>query len=95
MTGPVLESSAATAPATSVTFFDAECTAATHRLADIARVTPLEPQPAAVRRHLHQVWFKREDPQVGRSYKLRGAFNLLAQLDPDERRSVVVGWCDA
>ena len=31
------------------------------------------------------MWLKREDLQVGRSYKLRGAYNLLAQLGPAER----------
>ncbi|KAA1424663.1 threonine ammonia-lyase IlvA [Mumia zhuanghuii] len=32
-----------------------------------------------------QVWLKREDLQVVRSYKLRGAFHMIARLDPDER----------
>jgi threonine dehydratase len=37
-----------------------------------------------------QVWLKREDLQVGRSYKLRGAYNLLAQLGPAERAAGAV-----
>jgi threonine dehydratase len=36
------------------------------------------------------VWLKREDLQVGRSYKLRGAYNLLAQLDDAERAAGAV-----
>jgi len=28
-----------------------------------------------------QVWFKREDLQVGRSYKVRGAYNTIGQLE--------------
>src|SRR4029077_2695385 len=33
---------------------------------------------------------KREDLQVVRSYKLRGAFNVMAQLSPEERAAGVV-----
>ena len=36
------------------------------------------------------MWLKREDLQVGRSYKLRGAYNLLAQLDAAERAAGAV-----
>ncbi|WP_370616817.1 threonine ammonia-lyase IlvA [Mumia sp. Pv 4-285] len=32
-----------------------------------------------------QVWLKREDLQVVRSYKLRGAFHMIARLDPEVR----------
>jgi threonine dehydratase len=69
----------------SSTSFADECAAAAARLDGVARVTPLEPNPRlsdAVGAH---VWLKREDLQVGRSYKLRGAYNLLAQLGPAER----------
>ncbi len=37
-----------------------------------------------------QVYLKREDLQVVRSYKLRGAYNLLMQLTPDELAAGVV-----
>jgi threonine dehydratase len=36
------------------------------------------------------VWLKREDLQLGRSYKLRGAYNLLSQLEPAERAAGAV-----
>ena len=37
-----------------------------------------------------EVWLKREDLQVVRSYKLRGAYNLIAQLTDAERAQGVV-----
>ncbi len=70
--------------ASALSFAD-ECAAAAGRLAGVARTTPLEPNPRLSAATGAQVWLKREDLQVGRSYKLRGAFNLLAQLDADER----------
>ena len=36
------------------------------------------------------VYLKREDLQPVRSYKLRGAYNLMAQLDPEQRSAGVV-----
>ena len=36
------------------------------------------------------VWLKREDLQVGRSYKIRGAYNMIAELDDAERAAGVV-----
>jgi threonine dehydratase len=70
--------------------FAAECAAAVARLAGVARVTPLEPNPRLTSAIGAQVLLKREDLQIGRSYKLRGAFNLLAQLDPAERAAGAV-----
>lgn len=37
-----------------------------------------------------EVWLKREDLQPVRSYKIRGAYNLIAQLDADARARGVV-----
>jgi threonine dehydratase len=36
------------------------------------------------------VWLKREDLQVGRSYKVRGAYNLVSSVSQDERERGVV-----
>ena len=36
------------------------------------------------------VWLKREDLQIGRSYKVRGAYNLISSMNADERRRGVV-----
>ena len=73
-----------------VSSFTAECAAAAQRLRGVARVTPLEPSPRLSAITGAQVWFKREDLQLGRSYKLRGAFNLLSQLAPEDRAAGAV-----
>jgi threonine dehydratase len=36
------------------------------------------------------VWLKREDLQIGRSYKVRGAYNLISSMGPEERERGVV-----
>jgi threonine dehydratase len=82
--------SVATTPATSAASFAAECAAAAQRLAGVARVTPLELNARLSAATGAHVWLKREDLQVGRSYKLRGAYNLLAQLHDDERAAGAV-----
>jgi threonine dehydratase len=64
--------------------------AAAERLRGVARTTPLEPNARLSAITGAQVWLKREDLQVGRSYKLRGAYNLLAQLGPAERAAGAV-----
>lgn len=63
---------------------------AAERLAGVARRTPLEPSPRLSERCGAQVWLKREDLQVGRSYKVRGAYNLISQLEPQTRAAGVV-----
>jgi threonine dehydratase len=77
-------------PGTSTTAFAAECEAAAERLAGIARLTPLEPSARLSAATGAHIWFKREDLQVGRSYKVRGAYNLISQLDAAERTAGVV-----
>jgi threonine dehydratase len=72
------------------TSFAAECAAVAERLAGVARITPLEHNARLSAATGARVWLKREDLQVGRSYKLRGAYNLLAQLEPDEREAGAV-----
>jgi threonine dehydratase len=64
--------------------------AAAARLAGVAVRTPLQLNERLSAATGVQVFLKREDLQVGRSYKLRGAYNLLAQLDPDERAAGAV-----
>jgi threonine dehydratase len=70
--------------------FTDECAAAAGRLDGVARRTPLEPNARLSAVTGAHVWLKREDLQVGRSYKLRGAYNLLAQLDADVRSAGAV-----
>jgi threonine dehydratase len=51
------------------------------RLAGVVRRTPLERSERLSALVGAEVWQKREDLQPVRSYKLRGAYNLMAQLD--------------
>jgi threonine dehydratase len=55
------------------------------RLSGVAVTTPLQSCERLCELTGARVWLKREDLQVGRSYKLRGAYNLLAGLADDER----------
>lgn len=52
---------------------------------DIARNTPLEAAPVISKRLANTVWLKREDLQPVFSFKLRGAYNRMRLLTPDER----------
>ncbi|TWP51024.1 threonine ammonia-lyase IlvA [Lentzea tibetensis] len=61
--------------------FEDEVAAAAARLAGVARTTPLEVNQRLSEATGARVWLKREDLQVGRSYKLRGAYNLLSQVE--------------
>src|SRR6201991_1455627 len=51
------------------------------RLAGVATRTPLERNERLSALVGGEVWLKREDLQPVRSYKLRGAYNLIAQHD--------------
>jgi threonine dehydratase len=64
--------------------------AAAERLAQVVVQTPLQPNERLSQRTGAQVWLKREDLQPVRSYKIRGAHNLISQLDQRERDSGVV-----
>ncbi|TCO47890.1 L-threonine ammonia-lyase [Kribbella antiqua] len=70
---------------------DAEAVeAAVKRLDGVAVRTPLQRNLRLSERTGAQVWLKREDLQIGRSYKLRGAYNLIAQLDDAAKAAGVV-----
>src|SRR6476660_8636890 len=68
----------------------ADIDAAARRLHGIAAVTPLEECQRLSAQTGLTVLLKREDLQVVRSYKVRGAYNLMAQLTPAERGAGVV-----
>ncbi|HEY5878708.1 MAG TPA: threonine ammonia-lyase IlvA [Nakamurella sp.] len=68
----------------------ADIDAAARRLHGIAAVTPLEECPRLSAENGVTVLLKREDLQVVRSYKVRGAYNLMAQLTPSEQAAGVV-----
>ena len=60
------------------------------RLASVVRRTPLERSDRLSLALGVPVLLKREDMQVGRSYKVRGAYNLISSLTDDERHRGVV-----
>ncbi|GAA1160378.1 threonine ammonia-lyase IlvA [Kribbella jejuensis] len=64
--------------------------AAIKRLDGVAVRTPLQRNLRLSERTGAEVWLKREDLQIGRSYKLRGAYNLIAQLDDAAKAAGVV-----
>jgi len=64
--------------------------AAGRRLSAVLTPTPLQSNVRLSERIGGQVWLKREDLQVVRSYKVRGAYNLIAQLDDVARDAGVV-----
>ncbi len=56
---------------------------AAERLRKVARHTPLQQNLNLSDRYGANIFLKREDLQIVRSYKIRGAYNKMAQLDPD------------
>ena len=60
------------------------------RVYDVARETPLDHAPNLSRRLNNTVWLKREDLQPVFSFKLRGAYNRMAQLSTDELKRGVI-----
>ena len=62
----------------------------TARVYDVARESELEPAPALSRRLGHRVLLKREDNQPVFSFKLRGAYNKMVQLDACARARGVI-----
>ena len=56
------------------------------RVYDVARQTPLEPARLLSQRTGHDVFLKREDLQPIFTYKIRGAYNRIAHLSPEERQ---------
>jgi threonine dehydratase len=68
----------------------AEVEAAARRLAGVAERTPLQRNARLSQATGADVWLKREDLQVGRSYKIRGAYNTISQLDAARQAAGVV-----
>ena len=62
----------------------------TARVYDVALESALEPAKALSRRLHNQVLLKREDQQPVFSFKLRGAYNKMAQLTPQQLKKGVI-----
>jgi threonine dehydratase len=64
--------------------------AAANRLKDTAFHTPLEFNARLSEKHEAEIYLKREDKQLVRSYKLRGAFNMMCQIPTEVIKNGVV-----
>ena len=63
---------------------------AAERLRKVVTRTPLQYNHRLSRKYNCQVWLKREDLQVVRSYKLRGAYNMMSTLPKEDLEKGVV-----
>ncbi len=63
---------------------------AANRLRGVATHTPLQENPNLSERYEANIFLKREDLQVVRSYKIRGAYNKMASLPPEALAKGVV-----
>jgi len=66
----------------------------TARVYDVALDTPLQPAHTMSSRTNHEILFKREDLQPVFSFKIRGAYNCLANLSETQQKAGVVA-CSA
>ena len=62
----------------------------TARVYDVAVESPLELAPMLSQRYGNQIYFKREDVQSVFSFKLRGAYNKMANLPPAQMKRGVI-----
>jgi threonine dehydratase len=63
---------------------------AAERLKNVVSRTPLTFNHNLSRKYQCKVWLKREDLQVVRSYKLRGAYNMMSSLPAEQLQKGVV-----
>src|SRR2546422_8855012 len=63
---------------------------AEQRLEGIASTTPLQPSIRLSEQYGATILIKREDMQAVRSFKIRGAYNKIASLSPEDRTRPVV-----
>lgn len=62
--------------------FDLSIEEAQKRLKDVVTETPTEYNAILSKNFKSNIYLKREDLQIVRSYKLRGAYNMISTLDP-------------
>ena len=67
-----------------MTAFKLDQLAASQRLKNVVKHTPLEYNAGLSEKYECEIYLKREDLQVVRSYKLRGAYNMISQLTAEE-----------
>ena len=64
--------------------------AATERIKQVVNKTPLVYSHQLSKKHNCNIFLKREDLQTVRSYKIRGAYNMLSSLPPEKLKNGVV-----
>lgn len=57
---------------------------------DLAVVTPLQDMPRISNRLGNHIQIKREDRQAVHSFKIRGAYNMMAQLSDEQKKAGVI-----
>lgn len=57
---------------------------------EVATITPLQPLVRLSTRLNNQIFLKREDRQCVHSFKLRGAYNMMAQLSEEQKNAGVI-----
>lgn len=73
-----------------LTTFPVDIDKAAERLKNVVRKTPLQYNPHLSARYGCELYLKREDLQVVRSYKLRGAYNMMSTLPQEQLQKGVV-----
>lgn len=64
--------------------------AAKYRFWEVVKNTPLEYSERLSKKYQAEIYLKREDLQKVRSYKIRGAYNLISSLSKEEQKKWVV-----
>ncbi len=75
---------------TTITGHTIDINAAYEKLKSVVLKTPLQFHRKLSEQYGCEVYLKREDLQIVRSYKLRGAFNLISSLEPAQLKRGVV-----
>lgn len=75
---------------TTFSYLNIDFDAAMKRLKKVVHKTPLQLNHNLSRKYRANIYLKREDLQTVRSYKLRGAYNMMSSLTPDELARGVV-----
>ncbi|NEU07335.1 threonine ammonia-lyase IlvA [Flavihumibacter sp. R14] len=70
--------------------FKSDPVSALKRIGNVVKRTPLIFNQRLSERYGCNIYLKREDLQVVRSYKLRGAYNMISQLEPQDLEKGVV-----
>lgn len=90
MTSPARTFQATNSGTTALPVTATDIEAAAERIEGVAARTPLQRNQRLSNASGGHVWLKREDLQPVRSYKIRGAYNLISQLSDEQRAKGVI-----